>query len=85
MYAGGDGQTLHAVLLRLRGHLALFHQAVQTAADAGLPPLKGGLALVIQNDLIAVLQGGLGDAAAHQAGAYYKDFTDFHFDLLLLQ
>ena len=84
MYAGGDGQTAHAVFLLLGGHLALLHQTVQTGADAGLPPLKGGLALIVQDDLIAVLEGGLGNAAAHQTGTDNKDFTDFHFDLLLL-
>lgn len=77
------GQAAHAGLLLLRGHAALLHQTVQTLADAGLPPLKGGLALVVQNDLIASLDGSLRDTAAHQTRTDDKNFADFHFDLLL--
>ena len=83
MYAGGNGQAVHTGLLLLGGHASLFYQTVQPLADASLPPLKGSLALVVQDDLITVLQGGLGDAASHQTGTNHKDFTDFHFDLLL--
>lgn len=57
MDADRGGQAAHAGLLLSSGHAALLHQALQALADAGLPPLKGGLALVVQNDLIASLDG----------------------------
>ena len=83
MHADRGGQTAHAGVLLLRSHTSLLNQTLQTLADAGLPPLKGCLALIVQNDLIASLDGSLCDTTAHQTRTDDKNFADFHFDLLL--